>query len=48
MLIDKGTEFAVVNYNASELCKERLLEYGDRSNLARINMVAHSYLYPDA
>lgn len=47
-LHNRDTEYYVINYNASDFCKERLDEYGDKSILARINMVCHSYLYPQA
>lgn len=46
-LKDSNTEFYAINYNASELCSERLKEYGDRSVQARINIAPHAYLYPN-
>jgi hypothetical protein len=46
-LKDPNTEFYAINYNASELCSERLKEYGDRSVQARINIAPHAYLYPN-
>ena len=45
-LKDVNSEFYIINYNASEICSERLKEYGDRSVLARINIAPHAYLYP--
>ena len=47
MLKDSNTEFYILNYNANELCSERLEEYGDRSVLARINIAPHAFLYPE-
>lgn len=47
MLKDPDTEFYIINYNASELCSERLEEYGDRSVIARINVAPHAFLYPE-
>ena len=47
-LSDRDTDYYILNYNATDFCKERLNEYGDRSLLARINMVCHSFLYPAA
>ena len=41
-------EFYIVNYNAAEICQQRLEEYGEKSVLARINMVPHGFLYQDA
>jgi len=46
-LADKKTEYYILNFNASDLCTSRLNEYGDRSCMARINMVGHAFLYPD-
>lgn len=45
-LMSKDTDFYIINYDGSEFCKKRLNDYGDKSLMARINVVAHSYLYP--
>lgn len=42
------TEYYIVNYNAVDLCKARLEEYGDRSVMARINIAPHAFLFPRA
>jgi hypothetical protein len=46
--MDDEYEYYIINYNATELCQEQLKEYGDKSVIARINMVAHAFLFPDA
>ena len=47
ILVDRKTEYYILNFNASDLCRDRLAEYGDRSCMARINMVSHTFLYPN-
>ena len=42
------TEFYILNYNAVDMCKARMDEYGDRSVMARINIAPHAFLYPRA
>lgn len=42
------TEYYIVNYNAVDMCKARMDEYGDRSVMARINIAPHAFLYPRA
>lgn len=42
------TEYYILNYNAVDMCKVRLEEYGDRSVMARINIAPHAFLYPRA
>lgn len=42
------TEYYIVNYNAVDMCKVRLDEYGDRSLMARINIAPHAFLFPRA
>ena len=41
-------EFYLINYDASQFCKKRLDDYGDKSLLARINLAVHPFVYPQA
>lgn len=46
-LKDKSTEYFILNYDASSMFENRRAEYGERSLMARLNLVMHTYLFPE-
>lgn len=46
--MSNDTEFFIVNYDSTNFCQKRLDDYGSKSLMARINLAAHAYLFPNA